>query len=453
MNLRFDVAIIGAGADGLAAAALLARAGLAVAVLERAAHAGGRCVTSAFAPGFYASPYADTVSKPPPALAPLLGLPDGLLEDFAPVGADIVQRRARAFARVLAQAVTPPPRGLKEKLRALLPSELRPWPGADWAMRSIAELRDHAGQGDWRSALAGRDTDPALAGSALTLMAAPQVRARQGGLGSVGAALEERARRLGVQLFFEQEVCEIALAEGRAAGVTAGDSRISARAVISTLDLKRTYLGLFRWADLPPALLRDAGSWRQHGTRARILLALEGPPSFSKPFFVPDADAPEGHSARAQCRHGVVPVFAPMLVDPVSARDPSLAPPGRATVTLTLGAIPAQLFDGPWMDEKRELLLSRALARLAPLGLPRILAAATIVPPDIEAALGLTGGDLDGGALAPDQMLGFRPGPRTAVPRLYLAGPSSAAGPLGLGAAGIAAAVAVMTDLSHGRSG
>jgi phytoene dehydrogenase-like protein len=87
-----------------------------------------------------------------------------------------------------------------------------------------------------------------------------------------------------------------------------------------------------------------------------------------------------------------------MLVDPVSARDPSLAPPGRATVTLTLGAIPAQLFDGTWTDEKRELLLSRALARLAPLGLPRVLAAATIVPPDIEAALGLTGGDLDGGA-------------------------------------------------------
>ena len=74
-------------------------------------------------------------------------------------------------------------------------------------------------------------------------------------------------------------------------------------------------------------------------------------------------------------------------------------------------------------------------------------AAATIVPPDIEEALGLTGGDLDGGMLAPDQMLAFRPGPRTPVTRLYLVGPSSAAGPLGLGAAGIAAAVAVMTDL------
>ena len=69
----------------------------------------------------------------------------------------------------------------------------------------------------------------------------------------------------------------------------------------------------------------------------------------------------------------------------------------------------------------------------------------------LEKALGLTGGDLDGGALAPDQMLSFRPGPRTQMPGLYLAGPSSAAGPLGLGAAGIAAAVAVMADLSARR--
>jgi phytoene dehydrogenase-like protein len=226
----------------------------------------------------------------------------------------------------------------------------------------------------------------------------------------------------------------------------ADGSRLEAGAIISTLDFKRTFLGLFRWSDLPPGLLRDTGAWRMEGARARLLLALEAPPGFRKPIFVAESWC-DGLSARAAFRQGVAPKAGPMLVDPVSARDPSLAPAGKAVVTLTLSCIPAQLFDGPWTAEKREKLLSQALARLAPLNLPRVIAAATILPPDIEEALGVTAGDLDGGALAPDQMLAFRPGPRTPVPGLYLAGPSSAAGPLGLGAAGIAAAVAVMTDL------
>jgi phytoene dehydrogenase-like protein len=446
--MKYDVAIIGAGADGLAAAALLARAGRKVVVLERAPHAGGRCVTSEFAPGFLASPYADTVASPPAALVPLLGL-TGLLEDFAPVGADIARRRGRALSRVLEGALAAAPHGPLQRLKAhLLATEPRPWPGADWAGESIADLRAHAGQGDWRTALVGRATDPELAGSALTLFAAPQSRPLRGGLGTIGAALQAAALRAGAELRLEAEVAEILLSRQGACGVLLGDhSRLEAGAVLSTLDLKRTFLGLFRWSDLPAPLLQGTGAWRMDGSRARLLLALEAPPSFTKPFFVPGGD-----TAPSQFRHGVLPELPPMLVDPVSARDPGLAPPGRACLTLTLSHVPARLFDGAWTQEKRETLLARALARLAPLALPRLLAAATIVPPDIEEAMGLTGGDLDGGSLAPDQMLAFRPEARTAVPGLYLAGPSSAAGPLGLGVAGITAALALMADLSARRA-
>jgi phytoene dehydrogenase-like protein len=447
--LRYDVAIIGAGADGLAAASLLARAGCRVTVLERAPHAGGRCVTSEFVPGFLASPYADTVPSPPAALLPLLGL-TGVMEDFAPVGADIMRRRGRALARVLEAALAPASRSPWQRFKAhLLAQDERAWPGADWAVQSIAALRAHAGQNDWRTALIGRAADPELAGSALGLFAAPQSRSRRGGLGTVGAALQGAALRAGAELRLEADVTEILLSRGGARGVVLADGeRLEVQAVISTLDLKRTLLGLFRWRDLPSGLLRQAGAWRMGAGRARLLLALEAPPSFARPFFVPG-----GENARGQFRHGVLPLLPPMLVDPVSARDPSLAPQGRAVVTLTLSAIPARLFDGDWSREKREALLARALARLQPLALPPLVGAATIVPPDMEAALGLSGGDFDGGALAPDQMLAFRPGARTQVPGLYLAGPSSAAGPLGLGVAGVTAALALMADFSARGTG
>jgi phytoene dehydrogenase-like protein len=80
-----------------------------------------------------------------------------------------------------------------------------------------------------------------------------------------------------------------------------------------------------------------------------------------------------------------------------------------------------------------------------------------IVPPDIEEQIGATEGDLHGGELAADQMLDLRPGfegatgARTPIRGFYLAGPSTAAGPLATGAAGAIAAATVLADLKAGR--
>ena len=63
--MRYDAAIIGADADGLAAAVTLARSGLKVVLLERNEKPGGRCITREFHPGFHASPFCDELSPIP----------------------------------------------------------------------------------------------------------------------------------------------------------------------------------------------------------------------------------------------------------------------------------------------------------------------------------------------------------------------------------------------------
>jgi phytoene dehydrogenase-like protein len=268
-----------------------------------------------------------------------------------------------------------------------------------------------------------------------------------GGLSALGADFAAAAGD--AALLLGQEASEVTLAHGRLSsrvtGLVFGDGhRIEADAVISTLDFKRTTLSLFAWHTLPPAMTGAGARFRMGGGTARLLLALSRPLSASSPLLLPG----DGHF-RAAFRRGAVPTRPPLLVDPVSSRDPSLAPPGGAVVTVTMAGIPARLFDGAWTAERRSRLAASALTRIEaalPGTLATLAGVRVITPADIEARLGASDGDLDGGQLAPDQMLAWRPGARTALDGFYLGGASTAAGPLGTGAAGYAAALSLLAD-------
>src|SRR5437773_8614090 len=66
MNSKYDTIIIGAGHNGLVAAAYLARAGRKVLVLERREMVGGACVTEEIWPGFKVSTaaYVNSLLRP-----------------------------------------------------------------------------------------------------------------------------------------------------------------------------------------------------------------------------------------------------------------------------------------------------------------------------------------------------------------------------------------------------
>lgn len=447
--MRYDACIIGAGADGLACAAWLAARGLKVVVAERDARPGGRCITREFAPGFRASPFADELPAIPADIFRTLDLArrGAILarSEHASGPADAI--RDAVIARVMADAELPPRRGWFKS-----PPAHQSWPGEDYAARALAEFG--AAPELALSALC----DPDLIGSALSQLAGPPGGMPLGGLGRLGAALRSAAEEAGALISCGLEVSDIRRRRGRAVAVGLADgSEIATRAVISTLELKRTFLSFFAWNELPKALMERVGAFRAAPGIARLLIALDAPPESMPrgPIRIP-ASAAEAYRA---WRSGIVPEHPPAVLRVVSATDPFLAPEGAATLTLTLGAIPHSPFDGAWTHDKRNKLRDAALA-LVEAALPgtsaKVRATELIVPPDIENQLALTAGDLAGGELSANQMLGFRPfpecrGSRTPVAGLYLAGPSSTLGPLATCASGVAAARAVLADMAAGR--
>jgi phytoene dehydrogenase-like protein len=483
MKERYDAAIIGAGADGLAAAAALARMGLKTIVFERGDRPGGLLATVEFHPGFRASAYLDEIAPVPPrihwSLAPsrrgavfltprqsLAVWPDRqhLLTASAATSLSGNAERARLDAIAHAERHTAPTR--RGMFSAARGRRTQPWPGGAWTTQSLydllaSELIDADAAAHLAAiALSGRAADPFLRGTGLHALApgAGSSGMVTGGLGRLAQALAHAATDAGAEIRCGVDVNDLKLDNGRIASISLVDgSAFDVRAVISTLDLKRTFLSLFSWRALPKELVARTGAFRMAGATARVLFALKNPPAALDMLRGPVYVAPnfskfaEAHLA---WRSGTLAAELPTTLRVVSASDPGLAPPGCAVLTATLGAVPFRLFDGAWTKEKRDTLRDRALgaAEIAFPGITSaVIAAEVITPGDIDEAIGATEGDLWGGEIAADQMLDYRPWsdpapPRTPIRGLYLAGPSAPLGPIATCAGGVLAAEAVMAD-------
>ncbi|HEY1632920.1 MAG TPA: NAD(P)/FAD-dependent oxidoreductase [Rhizomicrobium sp.] len=479
--MRYDACVIGAGADGLTAAILLARAGLSVAVVEKSDAPGGRLALREFHRGFRVAPFVDGLPPMPAEIFHTLGLaragiflapqagsfalwPDGrrhaIYRHRASPGQRLFADAARAVETMRLRAAGDSEPSARKPLLGRAPKPA-PWPGE---ARFDAALADYAAIAEpgaaahvLARALEGRAADPFARGSALHLQAPGGDSLIVPGLAE---ALAAAASEAGATILLGAEAVEIRRAKDRVVGVALADGgELEARAVLSTLDLKRSFLSLFQWDALPKPLSHRVGVYRMAGATARLLIALDKPPALDAeqlraPLYVaPDARAMAG--AAAAWRAGIVPENPPLALRVVSAVAPSLAPPGQAVMTATLSGIPGRLFDGAWTHEKRDRLRDAALdaiERILPGTRDTVLAAELAVPPDIEETLGATGGDLLGGEIASDQMFALRPGFDTASPRspidgFYLAGGSTPSGVLGACVSGVIAARAMIADL------
>ncbi|MDO8666471.1 MAG: NAD(P)/FAD-dependent oxidoreductase, partial [Gemmatimonadales bacterium] len=104
----------------------------------------------------------------------------------------------------------------------------------------------------------------------------------KGGTGSVSEAIAAAARRFGAEIRTDAAVARVVVKNGRAVGVALenGDE-IRARAVVSGLDPRRTFLELVEAKELPGDLVEAITRFKFRGSSGKVNLVLGELPSFT----------------------------------------------------------------------------------------------------------------------------------------------------------------------------
>jgi phytoene dehydrogenase-like protein len=289
----------------------------------------------------------------------------------------------------------------------------------------------------------------------------------RGGTGAVATAIASAARAAGAEIRTSAPVAQVRVRDGRATGVLLDDGEeIAAGAVLSSADVRRTFLDLLPPGTLDPAFETEVRRFRFRGSSGKVNLALDGLPSFtSLPgpgehlrgaiSFSPSLDymerAYDDAKAGRFSRRPYVDVVIPTLL------DPDMAPPGRHVMSCFVQYAPYHLVEGTW-DEQREAFgdtVVDVLAERAPNIRDHILHRQVVTPLDMERDIGLTEGNIFHGELSLEQLFFNRPVPgwsrfRTPVRGLWLAGSSAHPGGGIMGAPGRLAAMAVLAERRGG---
>jgi phytoene dehydrogenase-like protein len=484
-----DAVIVGSGVNGLACAALLARAGWDVCVLERNDWLGGAIKTAEVtAPGFrhdvfsawhplwvggrahallgddlrrHGLEYLNT--ELPTATA----FPDGgsafllrsaeanatelgeewhaMLGDFLPnadlafgiLGTELWSRRGAALALKAVRRLGP--EGARDFAGRLLVS------ARDWLEVAFASSRAHGVLAPW-VLHTGLGPDAAGSGYMAQVIA---VATQEGGMPIPRGGGAKLADALVSYIRERGGTCETGVDVKRvfSDGVrTADGTRIGAhQAVICNVTPTQLYGELLEGQEQP--------SFRYGRSEMQVHFALSEPPRWEgderlgETAIVHLTPGLDGVSrAVNEAERGLLPAEATVVVGQPLTMDPSRAPEGKGLLWIQLQELPwrvrgdaageLDVGDGRWTEELRERYADRIQARIArhvPNLESSILTRTCLSPADLWAAnVNFVQGDPYGGSLALDQSFLWRAPHRTRVPKVWLVGASTHPGP-GLG--------------------
>ena len=525
MRHRYDAVVIGGGHNGLVAAAYLARGGRRTLVVERRHVLGGAAVTEEVFPGFRFSVASYVVSLLRPEIVRELELPKHGLEilpldgTFTPLDDGYLwrvndhwrtMRELRRWSRSDAEAyeeygllMVQMARFVKPLLSIVPPdpgrTDPRQWLPVVRVASGFRHLPEHhqatliqlmtMGAADFLDQWF--ETDPLKAtmaasgiigtfkgirspGTAYVLLhhymgeidgAFRAWGIPKGGTGSISEAIASAARANGAEIRTDAPVARIQVRDGKAAGVILeSGEEIDAGVVLSSVDARRTFLGLVEPGALDGDFEAQVRRYKFRGSSGKVNLALDALPEFT---CLPNTDGTEHlrgaisfspsieYMERAYddakygrfSRRPYIDMVIPTLV------DPSMAPPGKHVMSCFVQYAPYELAEGPedW-DRQRDAFgdaVVDTIAERAPNIRDVILHRQVLTPLDLEREFGLSEGNIFQGELSLEQLFWGRPVPgwaryRTPVSGLWLCGSSAHPGGGIMGAPGRIAALEVL---------
>ncbi len=481
MENQYNTIIIGAGHNGLVAAAYLAKAKKKVLVLERRSVVGGSVLTESFGEGFSADsvwtggtlrpdiikdlklPLPTVTEKS--AFTSLLADSENLVIDPDPVkAAESIKRfserdagRWAEFVRFMNEAANT----LDIAYSTIMPRLPRDFSLSEgfWLMELGLELRlmgrrdmlnfiralpmsaqelteEYFESEQLKAALAsvaihGSTLGPMSAGTGYALIhnwlnRGGLAHVNVGKTGEITQALADAVRAYGGEIRVDAEVSRIQVDTYTCKGVVlANGDEISADAVISAVDPKRTFLSLVGPMNLPPEFVWKTQSIKMRGSVAKVHLLTDGSHGIPEGTVVLAPSIKYLEKAYDAAKYGEISEQPYLEVTSVPVRESAK----KSVVSIHFQFAPYKLKQGSWNVEGGtvEKLALDTLAEYFVNLKSSIVNRKSLTPKDLEDLYGLTEGDLNHGQLMLDQFLFMRPIPgwsnhRTPIDNLYLCG-------------------------------